>query len=52
MALGLQVLQDDLVDGGVLGKAAAIRNSSASLRGNGHVGVRMEATRKPCICTK
>jgi len=36
--VGLQVLLDDLVEGGLLGMAAAIRARSASLRCDGHVG--------------
>jgi hypothetical protein len=44
------VLLDDLVEDGVLGTAAAIRNSSVSLRGDDHVGVRIESTRKPYMC--
>jgi len=48
----LQVLLDDLVKDVVLGTAAAVRSGLASLRGDGHVGVRMEATRKQHICTE
>jgi hypothetical protein len=43
------VLLDDLVEDGVLGMAAAVQNGLASLRGDGHVSVRMEATRKQDI---
>jgi hypothetical protein len=48
--VGLQVLLDDLVKDGVLGMAAAVRGGLASLRGDGHVGVRIESTRKPYMC--
>jgi hypothetical protein len=42
--VGLQVLLDDVVQGGVLGAATGVRDGSTSLRGGGHVGVRAGST--------